>query len=345
MYKSVIMRVSRPSCFLLDLWNLIAYSQKLSGLTQDTIQLGNENKEGFQRISSQVSQATGHLGAQARDGFSNISSDVKSAKSASDRMLRDLQSRMDDDVERNDLVRQTVDEVRGEQVRTIEMTNLGFQAVQSALVTAVSSNREEHNLTHTILRRQETLMQRLGNHLAFGNSETCVRSSRTRTDTWGPITPKTTFYWKTRYHSLPLGILRISTCQARKYKDAEGSASLENTESNIEVTFVPPKWLTCLAVDYRMELDYNSIEDQWHWGVNMRPLTVNQNPFVINALKSFDLGAIQKSFRDGLIRPTDYVVSSWGAILKWYRVGLSYTFIYDVLNLPSVTICGSSDQR
>ena len=339
------MRVSRPSCFLLDLWNLIAHSQKLSGLTQNTIQLGNENKEGFQRISSQVLQATDHLEAQARDGFSDISSDLKSTKSASDRMLRDLQSRIDDNVERNDLVHQTVDEVRGEQVRTIEMTNLGFQAVRSALVTAVSSNREEHHSTHTMLRRQEILMQRLGNHLAFGNSKICVRSSRTRSDIWGPITPKSTFYWKTRYHSLPLGILRISICQARKYKGAENSASPDSTESNIEVTFVPPKWLTCLAIDYRMKLSYNSIEDQWHWGVNMRPLTVNQNPFVINALKSFDLRAIQKSFRDGLIRPTDYVLDSWGDILEWYKVRLSDILTYDVLNLPSDTRCGSKDQR
>ena len=339
------MRVSRLSCVLLDLWNLIAHSQKLSGLTQNTIQLGNENKEGFQRISSQVLQATDHLEAQARDGFSNISSDLKSAKLASDEMHRDLQSRMENDVERNDFIRQTVDEVRGEQLRTIEMTELGFQAVQSALVTAVSSNREEHHSTHTMLRRQETLMQRLGNHLALGNSKTSVRSPRTRSDTWGPITPRTTFYWRTRYHGLPLGILRISICQARKYKGAENSASPESTESNIEVTFVPPKWLTCLALDYRMKLSYNSIEDQWHWGVNMRPLTVNQNPFVINALKSVDLGAIQKSFRDGLIRPTDYVLGRWGHILEWYSVRLPYTYIYDVLNLPADTIFGSRDRR
>ena len=339
------MRVSRPSCFLLDSWNLIAHSQKLSGLTQNTIQIGNENKEGLQRILSQVSQATGHLEAQARDGFSDISSDLKNAKSASDRMLRDLQSRIDDDVETNHLVRQTVDEVRGKQLRTIEMTELGFQAVQSALVTAVSSNQEEHHLTHTMLRRQETLMQRLGNHLAFGNSKSCVRPSRTRSDTWGPITPNATFYWKTRYHSLPLGILRISICRARNYRGADNSAFLENTESDIEVTFIPPKWLTCLALDYRMKLSYNSIEDQWHWGVNLRPLTVNQNPFVINALKSCDLGAIQKSFRDGLIRPTDYVLNKWGHILEWYHVRLSYTCIYDVLNLPSDTMFGSKNRR
>ena len=208
-------------------------------------------------------------------------------------------------------------------MKTIEMTELGFQAVQSALVTAVSSNREGHESTHAMLRRQETLMQRLGNHLAFGNSSNCVRSSRTRSDTRGPTTPKTTFYWKTRYHSLPIGILRISVNQTRRCRGSEESASPESTESNIEVTFVPPKWLTCIAVDYRMNLGYDSIGDRWHWDANLRPLTVNQNPFVIQALRTLDLGAIQKSFREGLIHPTDYVLL-WGEdLIPWYRVRLS----------------------
>lgn len=325
------MRVSHPSCFLLVLWNLTTHSQKLSGLTQNTIQLRNEHKAGLQTISSQVSQATGHLEAQATVGFSNISSDLKSAKSASDEIHRDLQSRIDDDVERIDRVHQTVDEVRGEQVRTIEMTESGFQAVQSALVTAVSSNREEHHLTHTILRRQETLMQRLGSRLAFGDSRNCVRSSHSCSDAWGSTTQKATFYRQILYHSLPIGSLRVSIKQTQQCEGFQRSDSLKNTESNIEVTFVPPKWLTCLAVDYRMKLNYNSIGNQWHWGVSLKPLTVNQNPFIIRALETLDLVAIQKSFREGLLHPMDYVLW-WGEdLVPWYLVRLSRISIYDVL--------------
>ncbi|KAK0515176.1 hypothetical protein JMJ35_002555 [Cladonia borealis] len=293
--------------------------QKLSRLTQTAIQLGNENRAGFQTISTQVSQATGQLGAEANAGFSNVSSDLKSAKLASDVMHRALQSRMDDYAHRGDVVRQNVDEIRCKQMRAIEVNEAGFQAVQSALVTAASFNREGHESTHTMLRQQETLMQRLGKQLAFGNSNECVRSPHGRSDEWGSTTPMTTVYWKTLYHSLPIGKLCISIEQTRQCEGSENSASPESTESNIVVTFVPPKWLTCLAVDYRMKLGYNSIGDQWHWGANLRPLTVNQNPFVIDALETVDFEAIQKSFREGLIRPTDYVLCH-GRVQHWYTL-------------------------
>lgn len=329
MYKSDSMRVSRASRLLLHSWSLTTQSQKLSRLTQNTIQLGNDNNVGFQAISSRILQTTGHLEAQARAGFSNVSSDLMSVKSASDEMHRDLRSRMGDHAERQDIVRH---EMRCEQMRAIDINEEGFQAVQSALATAVSSNREGHESTQAMLRRQETLMQRLGNHIVFGNGKQCIRASRTRSVTWGSITPKTTFYVKSRYHSLPIGKLRISIGQTRRCRVSEESASPESTEPNIEVTFVPPKWLTCLAVDYRMNFGYDSIGDQWHWGASLRPLTVNQNPFVIRALRSFDVGAIQKSFRDGLIHPSDYLLG-WGEhlIIPWYQVRLNRISIFYVL--------------
>ena len=216
------------------------------------------------------------------------------------------------------MIRQNVDEMRCEQMRAIEINEEGFQAVQSALVAAVSSNREAHESTHAMLRQQETLMQRLGNKLASEYSKDCLRWSHHRSNGWG----STTFYRGTLYHSLPVGRLRISIKQTRQREGSEKPASPAGKELSISVTFVPPKWLTCLAVDYRMKLNYDSLEDQWHWGANLRPLTVNQNPFVIDALKKNDLVAIQKSFRGGLIHPTDYVLT-YVHVCPWYMVCLS----------------------
>ena len=314
------MRVSRTSSLLFHFSNLTAQSQKLSKLTENTTQFGNDNRAGFQTISTQVSQAMGHLGTEARAGFSKVSSNLQTARLASDEMHRALQSRLDIHAQRGDVVRQNVDEIRCKQMKAIEVNEAGFQAVQSALVTAASFNREAHVSTHAMLRQQETLMQRLGTQLAFGNNKNCPRSPHSCSDKWGCITPKTTVYWKTFYHSLPIGYLRISLDHSRNCKGFEDSTSPESTESNIKVSFVPPKWLTCLAVDYRMKLGYDSIGDQWHWGANLRPLTVNQNPFVIDALEKLDLGAIQKSFEEGLLHPTDYVLSD--ALCPWYLVGL-----------------------
>ena len=237
-------------------------------------------------------------------------------------MHRDLQSRMDDHAEREDRIRQNVDEMRCKQTRAIEINEDGFQAIQSALGTAVSINREGHESTHVMLRRQETLMEQLGNRLALRYGKDYVRLPRTRSDRRDSTTSMTTFCWKTYYHSLPIGKLRISTGHTRYRKDSEASASSERTESNINVTFVPPKWFTCPAVDYTIKLGYNSIVDQWHWGAKLKPLTVNQNPFVINALRKPDLVAIQKSFREGLIHPTDYILRH-GHVRPWYSVCLS----------------------
>ena len=242
-------------------------------------------------------------------------------------MHRDLHSRIEDHAQKDDIVRQNVEEIRCKQMKAIEIHEEDFQAVQSALVTAASFNQEGHESTHAMLRQ---LMQRLGNQLAFGDSKNCVRSPRSRSDKWNSTTPKTTFYYKTYYHSLPIGRLCISKEQTRQCEGSENSSSPESTESSISVTLVPPKWLTCLAVEYRMKLSHNSIGDQWHWGANLRPLTVNQNPFVINALKTFDLEAIKESFREGLIHPTDYVLRHT-YVMPWYWVRLSHTFIYDVL--------------
>ena len=317
------MRVSRASCLLLHSWSLTTRSQKLSRLTQNTIQLGNDNNAGFQAISSRISQTTGHLEAQARAGFSNVSSELMSAKSASGEMHRDLQSRMDDHAEREDIVLQNVDEMRCNQMRAIEINEEGFQAVQSALITAVSSSREGHESTQAMLRQQESLMQRLGNRLASGYSNNCVHLPRTRSNSQSSTTSMTTVYWKSLYHRLPIGKLHISIDQTRRCRGSEGSASSESMESNIEVTFVPPKWLTCLAVDYRMNLGYDSIGDRWHWGASLRPLTVNQNPFVIHALKTLDLVAIQESFREGLIHPTDHVLHWSTIVMPWYQVRYS----------------------
>ena len=234
-------------------------------------------------------------------------------------MHRDLQSRMDEHAQRDDIVRQNLDETRREQTRSIEINEAGFQAVKFALVAG-------HESTHAMLSQ----MQRLGNHLAFRASKNSVRSPRMPSDEWGSLTPMTTVYWKTLYHNLPIGKLRISIDQTRHCKGSTDSSSLESTESSISVTFVPPKWLTCLAVDYKMKLSHNFIGDQWHWGAHLRPLTVNQNPFVINALETLDLGAIKESFSEGLIHPTDCVLD--GTYVKpWYWVRLSHTFIYDVL--------------
>lgn len=324
MHKSNSMRVSRTSCLLFHFSALTAQSQKLSKLAQNTIQLGNDNSAGFQTISSQVLQATGHLEAEARAGFSNVSSDLQTAKVASDEMHRALQSRLDIHAQRGDVVRQNVDEIRCKQMKAIEVNETGFQAVKSALVTAASFSREGHESTHAMLREQRTLMQRLGNHLTFGASDNCARAPRSGPDKWGSTAPMTTVYWKTFYHNLPIGYLRISLDRSQDSKGSEDSTTPESTESNIEVTFVPPKWLTCLAVEYRMKLVYNFIGDQWHWGANLRPLTVNQNPFVIDALETVNLEGIQKSFREGLLHPTDYVLIGDSDLRPWYMVRSSY---------------------
>lgn len=175
------------------------------------------------------------------------------------------------------------------------------------------------------------LQQVLRSNVTFGMVESGVPFSRPRaraSDTNTGIT----VYWKYYSYRMPIGILRIRLRKSQQSQTSSRSTRQIGTESEIAFGFVPPRWLSRVAIAYSMKLDYDLISDQWHWGATLKPLTVNCNRFFLNAVRSLDAEGVLRSFAEGLAQPTDYVLVDYHGPIPWYEVSLESIAICDVLN-------------
>ena len=168
---------------------------------------------------------------------------------------------------------------------------------------------------------QGQLQQVLRNHVTFGPVGNTVHLSTPRGRDSYTIT-KTTVSWKYSSCSMPIGLLKIRLNESRQSKSSGRSIPQFCTESAIAIEFVPPRWLSGVAINYSMKLNYDLISDQWRWGATLNPLTVNYNAFFIDAIKSLDVEGVRRSFAEGLARPTDYILDRFSDLQPWYKVSL-----------------------
>ena len=80
-----------------------------------------------------------------------------------------------------------------------------------------------------------------------------------------------------------------------------------------------------------MKLSCDMISGGWKLGTRLRPLTVNNNSFFIDAVMNLDVEGVRRSFAEGLARPTDYIKDNWGDLRPWGEVCLYSTSENDVL--------------
>lgn len=306
-------------------------SRKLGKVSESITQLGEEDRAGFRTLSSQLSQTASQSNSEARAGFSTISSQQTITESTNEARHQTVLARFDDHAKRDDVISEKMDEVFERHVRSMDMSEAGFQAVHSSLVAASSSSKEDHKKTHALLSQfQGEWQQVLRKHVAFGTIGDGVRLSKPPVRSSNPMT-ETTVFWKHSFYCMPIGILKITRKTCQRSRNSSRSTSHVSTESDIAVEFVPPRWLSSVLINYSMKRNYDLISDQWRWGGTLRPLTVNYNPFFIKAVESFDLEGVRRSFAEGLARPTDFLLG-FGAPLPWYEVGLQSAFEGEVLN-------------
>lgn len=170
------------------------------------------------------------------------------------------------------------------------------------------------------------MQQILRNHITFGRIEHSVHPASSRSRALDPITTETVVFWKYRLHSLPIGMLQI-----RLRRAAPHICEL----SEIDVEFVPPRWLSSFVINYSMKLSWDLIDSHWRWGATLKPLTVNHDPFFINAVWSLDVEGVRASFTTGLASPTDYLAYGNGFIAPWYEVSFVSVFDGDVLEFST----------
>ena len=310
----------------------LSESRKLGKVSESITQLGEEDRAGFRSLSSQLSQTTTQLNYEAKAGFSSVSSQQTVIESANEARHQTVLAHLDDHAKRDDAISEKVDEVSERHVRSMDMNEAGFQAVHSSLVAASSSSKEDHKTTHTMLSHfQGQWQQVLRKHVAFGTLGDGVCSPTPCARTSNPITD-TIVYWKDALYRMPIGMLKIRLNKRQQSKKSSRSTSQVCTDSEIALQFVPPRWLSRVVINYSMKLNNELISDQWHWGATLRPLTVNYNPFFINAVESCDVEGVRRSFAEGLARPTDFLLGTWGDLVPWYEVGLQSAFDSEVLN-------------
>ena len=168
---------------------------------------------------------------------------------------------------------------------------------------------------------QGQLQHVLRNNVTFGTIGRSVHLPTPRARDSNTIT-ETTVFWKYFSYRMPIGLLKIHLNESRQSKGSAGSNPQVCTESAIAIQFVPPRWLSNFAINYSMKLNHDLISGQWRWGATLNPLTVNYNPFFINAVKSLDVEGVRRAFSEGLARPTDYILDRFSDLQPWYEVRL-----------------------
>ena len=285
-------------------------------------------------MSSQLSQAASQLDSETKAGFYTISSQHAVTDIANQERHLTVLAHLDDHSKKDDLNSKNLDKVIQRQLGSIDMIEAGFQTVQSSLVAASSSGSENHKITHAMLSQcQGQLQQVLQNHVAFGTTGHSVHLSTPHGRGSNKIT-KTTVFWNYSCYRMPIGSLAISLRECRKGKDSVRSTTQVCTDSGIAIEFVPPRWLSRVAINYSMKLSYDLNSDHWRWGwdATLNPLTVNYNPFFMNAVKSLDVEGVRRSFAEGLARPTDCLLKWIDIPRPWYEVCLQSISNSNMLN-------------
>lgn len=269
---------------------LLCESRKLGKVSDSIVQLGDEDRAGFRTLSSQISQSTSQLDAGVKAGFSTVSSRINITDSTNEARHQAILAHMNDHAQSNNLNTEKMDEVFQRQVRSMDLNEAGFQAVHSSLIAASSSSSEEHKTTHAMLSQcQGQLQQIIRSHITFGTVEHSTHLPSTRPKTVDPTTTETTVFWEYRFRRLPIGKLRIRLKQTRHTSNSRRSTPQVCTESNMAVEFVPPRWLSSIMIKYSMQLNCDLIGSQLRWGATLTPLTINYNPFFINAIQNLDV--------------------------------------------------------
>ena len=236
-----------------------------------------------------------------------------------------------DHTESGSLVAGKIDEVFQRQVRSIDISEAGFQAICSSMYAASSSSLKEHKTTRAILSQCQGLMQEIvRNHITFQQIDRSVHSPPSCPKTVGGTTTTRILFRKHRILRLPIGVLDINLNQTRKTKRSRRSDPQVCAKSKLRLVFVPPRWLSNIVITYSMNLYCGLISSQWRWGATLAPLTINENPFFINAIKSLNIEDLRTSFLKGLAKPTDLVLCP---VLPepWYNVRLKSASNCDML--------------
>ena len=207
-----------------------------------------------------------------------------------------------------------------------------LRSIQAGFQAAEVSVRNEHEITRAVLSQyHDRLLSAIGKRTEFA-----LVGQRVRSSSRGLLT-RTNFAFRYLSLSLPIGTLKVYREGIRDIDRSPKSSQQYRLTYDINVTFVPPLWLSQIALQYALKIDYEIISSEWHWGASLRPLTIITNPFFLKAIKEFDVAAVMESFETGLAHLADYVLSNDERPVPWYSVRYPHKVMRIVRRLNSVS--------
>ena len=83
--------------------------------------------------------------------------------------------------------------------------------------------------------------------------------------------------------------------------------SNEPTVRHLSFTFIPPPWISRIVLHWNLQIQ-KTLSGLPKISVSLSPLRYNANQKLKAAVTSFDIPGLQRVFREGLARPTDYIL-------------------------------------
>ena len=224
---------------------VLLHRSKLDGIQQKTSSLANENQVGFRATAAKISQSAEIIKTENKASFNTVTSRLDDTDAANEARSKRILACFDDQVQGNIENVRAARKAAMEQRKVFAMTKTMLDRVDSGF----TSNLREHEITRKVignfhqLLRPRTSRQHLrwGSHSSIisisGFARCCLR--------------------------LPFGCLYIRRVLTLRSKGSPQSPSEESRASETEITFVPPLWLSNLAIQYCMALDYRSGRNEW----------------------------------------------------------------------------------
>ena len=283
-------------------------------------------------MSSQLLQSTDQLKTENRAGFDSLSSQITSTESSNKTRHQAVLGHLVNYRQKDDLGLQKLDRISQDQLKTVDVTEAGFQAVHSSFANMVSSNQGEHAATQAILNQfRGQLQQILRSCVTFAlagektnSSSACFRKSNI-------ISKETVVFRKWHRYSFPIGTLKLDLSQTQQSTRTRRSTAKHSTAFKTRVTFVPPWWFSSFIFECAMTFNHCQANDHWRHSMSFKFPVINRNATFIKAVHEANVEGVIKSFQERIARPTDLVLDSLG-IVHWSKVGFPLVIVGGRLN-------------
>ena len=242
------------------------------------------------------------MGVESRAGFQTVNSQLTNVESFNRASHQAVLGLLKGRAQSEDRNVQTLNELLQQQTKATDVSEVGFRAV-SAELGQIGGQLQE-------IKREQ---------IAFGKMRKDTPLFSTQFGGSNVTVSEATVFWRRDLYNFPIGALQISMKQVRRNRHSKRWDSQDCTESIIDVTFAPPRWLSSFAIKYTVKLSCDLTASQWQWGAKLKPLTINHNPLFIEAVERCDVEGVRKCFREGIAHPTDYISDGW-RLVPWSSV-------------------------